>query len=432
MQRSDVRPVYEDEKENNYKPQTLPKTRVEQITAPVTDHGKSVPAHKKPRYKQPTVRNEASELANRDLDSSAVDGNHTDFVTQSYEGLPHTSSRAPNERSTFSDLTTPAHGLQANAGIDTTRSLPGSRNSKEQGPVDVEQLRAQKKASGTEESSWTKRSTRSPDETMFPKLTSSVLGEEANPFGEYDSSPRDPGNAFGSIPPTPTDAASSSHDAYPYIVNDSWGYEQSHFEKMAEELAEEDLMRAGKRSGLFGSSRDSSTASSNPFFGNLTPSLISIESCPSDEERTDGNEHYEMAAGGGSDGEEEDTATGKKSPKQLGKHIRNTGIGSWHTDDFIEFSSSEDHVRKTAKYSKYADNRHNNVKTTGYRMPDARNMYNHYVMESTLSSHSSDFQPPADGSSLLAHTGHSVDDIPFSGTRAPRRRLRRLGGLLRP
>ncbi|KAK7951464.1 uncharacterized protein PG986_007192 [Apiospora aurea] len=250
-------------------------------------------------------------------------------------------------------------------------------------------------------------------------LVSSVLGEEANPFGEYDSSPRDPGNAFGSIPATPTDAASSSHDAYPYIVNDSWGYEQSHFEKMAEELAEEDLMRAGKRSGLFDSSRDSSTASSNPFFGNLTPSLISIESCPSDEERTDGNDHYEMAAGGVSDGEEEDTATGKKSPKQLGKHIWDTSIGSWHTDDFIEFSSSEDHVRKTAKYSKYADNRHNNVKTTGYRMPDARNMYNHYDMESTLSSHSSDFQPPADGSSLLAHTGHSMDDIPFSDTRAP-------------
>ncbi|KAK8056293.1 hypothetical protein PG993_001520 [Apiospora rasikravindrae] len=360
---SDARPAYEGEKENDSKPRMLPKSRAEQTNTSATDNGQAVQARKKPRYKQPTVRNEASELANRALDSSALEDNHTYVLTQSYEGLPDNSLRAPNERAKPSDLTTSAH---------------------------------------------------SPDETIFPKFISSVLEEEANLFGEYDSPPMEPDNAFGSIPPTPTDRASSSHDTYPYIVNDSWGYEQSHFEKMAEELAEEDLMRAGKRSGLFDSSRDSSTASSNPFFGNLTPSLISIESCPSDEERTDGNDHYEMAAGGGSDGEEDDTATGKKSPKQL------------------EFSSSEDHVRNTAKYKGYADNRHNNVKTTGYRMPDARNMYNHYDMESTLSSHSSDFQPPVDGSSLLAHTGHSMDDTPLSGTRAPRRRLRHLGGLLRP
>lgn len=159
---------------------------------------------------------------------------------------------------------------------------------------------------------------------MFPKMASSLPKDEASPFGEYHSSPRDPVDGFGSVPLTPTDPAMSTHAAYPRIVNDSWGYDQSHFEKIAEELAEEDLMRAGKRSGLFDSSRESSTASSNPFFSDLTPSLISIESCPSDEERTDGNDHYEMAAGGGSDEEEGEDVASKKSPKQLGECFRNS------------------------------------------------------------------------------------------------------------
>ncbi|KAK7908056.1 hypothetical protein PG985_015359 [Apiospora marii] len=301
--------------------------------------------------------------------------------------------------------------------MDTTRSPPGSRASKKNIPVDVEELLAQKKPSGAGESPQARRSTQSPDATRFPNLTASLPKDEASPFGEYDSSPRNPVNGFGSAPMTPTDPASSIHAAYPRIVNDSWAYDQSHFEKIAEELAEEDLMRAGKRSGLFDSSQQSSTASSNPFFGNLTPSLISIESCPSDEERTDGNYHYEMAAGGGSDEEEEegDDAASKKSPKQL------------------EYSSSEDRAHKTANHSSHADNRHFDVKTTGYHKPDARDMYSNYDMESTFSSHSSDFRPPADSSSLLAHTGHSMDDgIPISGTRAPRHRIRRLGGLLRP
>ncbi|KAK8049541.1 hypothetical protein PG994_011271 [Apiospora phragmitis] len=366
MQLSDARPDYKDAKEKNSRSRKLHKFRVEQTTASVAGNGLAVPARKSNRYKQPTVRNEASELANRALDSSALDDNHTDILIQSYEDLPGIPFRAPNERSEFSDITSPA-----------------------QAPID------------------TKRSTRSQDKTMFTKLTSSLPNEEANPFGE-------PYQLVWLCPRTPTDPASSIHAAYPHIVNDSWGYEQSHFERVAEELAEEDLMRAGKRSGLFTSSRDSSTASSNPFFSNLTPSLISIESCPSDEERTDGNDNYEMAAGGGSDGEEDDTVTSKKSPKQL------------------EFSSSEDRIRKTASCNRYPDDRHANVKTTGYHMPDAGNMYNNHDMDSTISSHSSDFRPPADGSSLLAHTGHSMDDIPFSGTRAPRRRTRRFGGLLRP
>lgn len=273
------------------------------------------------RYKQPTVRNEASELANRGLDSCGPDENHTAVPAQSYGGLPYVPSHASNERSGVSSIASLAQGQPYNTVMDTSRSPPGSRASKKNTPVDVEELPAQKKPSGAGELAQAKRSTRSLDDTMFPKLTTSLPKDEASSFSEYDSSPRDPVNGFGPPPLTPTDPASSLHAAYPHIVNDSWEYDQSHFEKIAEELAEEDLMRAGKRSGLFDLSRQSSTASSNPFFGNLTPSLISIESCPSDEERTDGNDYYEMAAGGGSDEEEEDAVASQKSPKQLGKHF---------------------------------------------------------------------------------------------------------------
>ncbi|KAK8114664.1 hypothetical protein PG999_006733 [Apiospora kogelbergensis] len=168
---------------------------------------------------------------------------------------------------------------------------------------------------------------------------------------------------------------------------------------MAEEMAEEELMRAGKRSGLFDSSKSSSTASSNPFFRNLTPSLISIESCPSDEERTDGNDHYELAtAADGSDEEEEDTTASKENPKQL------------------EFSSSDEQNRKT---SNRGYNGNHAIRTTQNHEPITRDLYKNHGMESAISSHSSDFRPPTDGSSLLAHTGHSMDNVPIAGSQPP-------------
>ncbi|KAK7970723.1 hypothetical protein PG988_009796 [Apiospora saccharicola] len=390
MELTDARPGHQDEKENNPKPRTLPRSRVEHTTTSVADDGQAVPARMNMRYKQPTVRNEDSELTNIGLDSSAPDEVHTAMPTQSYGGLSYISSHASNERSGFLNIDSPAQGPPSNTTMDRTRSPPGSRTSKNNIPTEVEELPARMKPSGTGESPRAKRSTRSPDDTIFPKLTGSVRKDEYSPFGEYDSSPRDPVNGFGSAPRLqPT----RPHQSTP-LIPALW-------------------MIHG---GLFDSSRQSSTASSNLFFGNLTPTLISIESCPSDEERTDGNDHYEMAAGNGSDEEEEyeDNSASKKSPKQL------------------EYSSSEDRTHKTTSYNSYADNRHRDVKTTGYHMPDARNMYNNYDMESTISSHSSDFRPPADNSSLRAHTGHSMDGIPFPDTRAPRHRIRRLGGLLRP
>ena len=265
---------YNDEKENCFEHQKLPQIRVEASTVSATNSGRATPARKKMKYKQPTVRNEASELANKFFDSSAPD-DHSEIPTRSSEDPAPTSSHISAKRSDFSGIQEPPRA---------TLSSP-----------------------------------QCPDENAFPELRYPLRGEEANAFDMYDSSPRDLYGGFGSFPPTPTDPTSSNHFAHPHIADDSWEFDQSRCEKMAEEMAEEELMRAGKRSGLFDSSKSSSTASSNPFFRNLTPSLISIESCPSDEERTDGNDHYELAtAADGSDEEEEDTTASKENPKQLG------------------------------------------------------------------------------------------------------------------
>lgn len=133
-------------------------------------------------------------------------------------------------------------------------------------------------------------------------------------------------HAFDYMPPTPVDWVPANYGAQPRVADDdgAWGEDVSEAEAMTAMLAEEELLQAGKRSGLFGGSWGGSATSSCPKSSLLTPSLISIESCSSDEERTDGNGHYEMAEaeadGTETEGCEETGASGsrKRYPKQLG------------------------------------------------------------------------------------------------------------------
>lgn len=140
------------------------------------------------------------------------------------------------------------------------------------------------------------------------------------------SSKKDVKQTFEYMPPTPVDWAPVDYGAQPRVAdgNGAWGEDFSEVEEIAAILAEEELLQAGKRSGLFGGSWDGSTTSSCPKSSLLTPSLISIESCSSDEERTDGNGHYEMAEAEADSTETEGceetdmSSSRKRYPKQLG------------------------------------------------------------------------------------------------------------------
>jgi hypothetical protein len=105
----------------------------------------------------------------------------------------------------------------------------------------------------------------------------------------------------------------------PQVRRDSWEHDQSYFERQAEQLVEEELMQAGKLSGLFDQSRSSSATSTNPtssMYSHLTASLISIESCDSNEDRNDGNVHYQLSNESDDDGSDTEHVA---ATKQLGK-----------------------------------------------------------------------------------------------------------------
>ncbi|ORY62258.1 uncharacterized protein BCR38DRAFT_235954 [Pseudomassariella vexata] len=236
-----------------------------------------------------------------------------------------------------------------------------------------------------------------------------------------EPTPSDRNSAFDFVPPTPAEYYFDNNHASPRVRTDSWENIQSSIEQVAEEMAEEDLMRAGKRSGLFGGSYGGSATSTFPFSSNLTPSLISIESCDSGEDRVDGNDHYKMATGGGSDVDDKEINDSKdKSPRQL------------------EFSSNEDRAHKTNLRNTlsvspfkhhYNARQHDNVQKYDPNNAHAESMYHYHDKTSDLSNHASDFHPPSEGSSVVAHTGHSADNVVCrnSSCCTPRRRVRRFG-----
>lgn len=109
--------------------------------------------------------------------------------------------------------------------------------------------------------------------------------------------------------------------------SDSWGGRQSELELGAEDLAQVEMLRAGKLSGLFGGSPDGSETPKVPKVPkvsvprNLTPSLISIVTCDSDEDRANGNDHYEMVITDTSDDEDLETLKQDNTPRRIGEYI---------------------------------------------------------------------------------------------------------------
>ncbi|KAI1845619.1 hypothetical protein JX266_008230 [Neoarthrinium moseri] len=227
---------------------------------------------------------------------------------------------------------------------------------------------------------------------------------------------------FDSMPATPADANWAVLDTEPQVQHDSWGYDQTQYEQEAEQMVEEELMQAGKRSGLFGDVWGSSATSTHPTlssYSHLTVSLISIESCDSDEERNDGNDHYRLSH----DSENEEPEVPQTHmPNQLDfpsmEQRSQSGRGSpcsQRNSSFKQRSDSSSHVKS---------NKSNNS-------PE-KNLYNtNHDAVVNNSSESFEFLPPPEGSSVLAHTGHSEEVIPSledkhnSNSSSPRRNLRR-------
>ncbi|ETS87037.1 hypothetical protein PFICI_00865 [Pestalotiopsis fici W106-1] len=248
---------------------------------------------------------------------------------------------------------------------------------------------------------------------------------------------------FDDMPSTPADAEWDGIDANPQVRRNSWGYDQGHFERqaeqMAEQMVEDELLRAGKHSGLFGlglgfGSFNDSATSTYPtmpsYFSHLTTSRISIESCGSDEDRNDGNAHYQLS--NESELEGSDTVE-EKDVKQIefsGHQSRSNSRQEPHQGGL---ESSRDRLSPLNHTSSYT---HSNKSNTSARR---RLSEQGGRGQEPLSNKSSfDYAPPSEGSSVIAHTGHSHENFAGLGNTygstsneshagTPRRRIRRFG-----
>ncbi|KAI0596236.1 hypothetical protein F4775DRAFT_604028 [Biscogniauxia sp. FL1348] len=234
----------------------------------------------------------------------------------------------------------------------------------------------------------------SPREEFIPFPDANTKSRFRNWEDTYFPMPDPPDFKYASRwgePPTPSDPPYGGA-AFPCFIRDPWSYSQSDVEREAEEMAEQDLAAAGKLFGDFGSSWGGSGTSCFPISSSLTRSMISIESCDSDEYRNDRNVAYEMAEASDA---EETVGGGDKSVKKL------------------EFSSEDDRHRKTAGHDlkRLADKRSGEIRKSPSKPAklNARNLYDND--DNNDSDTSSDILPGVTGSSIIAHTGHSLDNL---------------------
>ncbi|KAK6078675.1 hypothetical protein SCUP234_06013 [Seiridium cupressi] len=252
-------------------------------------------------------------------------------------------------------------------------------------------------------------------------------------------------DAFDSVPSTPVDGGWDDFEPHPQIRRDSWENNQDHFEQqaehMVEQMVEDELMRAGKHSGLFGlGSWGSSTASTYPtlssYLSHLTTSLVSIESCGSDEVRNDGNAHYQLSNESdlkGSDTvDERDFKQPELSSHEDRPYSRRSSCKSNSKSSHSRSSLSSKHLSHTSSHVKSRSN------NDSPRNSNTQEHLNDDGGSSSSNKSSFDFLPPPQGSSIRAHTGHSEDNVTHfdtlrdntsvtSSTRTPRRRIRRFG-----
>ncbi|KAI8629361.1 hypothetical protein F5Y19DRAFT_475350 [Xylariaceae sp. FL1651] len=202
-------------------------------------------------------------------------------------------------------------------------------------------------------------------------------------------------------PVTPKDPPYADASGSSCVINDSWTEIRSDLEWEAEELAERDLAAAGKLLTSTESSWGGSTTSSFPMSSFLTKSNISIVSCESDTDCSDSN--FVSSSG---DGYPVEGTAGSNEGKPAER---------------IEFSSENDRRQKTVASCPTSEVF---VSYSGYLNGDLarasgcwkNNPYNKQDNDNgDYNDDDADNLPSPVGSSLIAHTGHSADDLRSGG-----------------
>ncbi|KAI0526075.1 hypothetical protein F5B22DRAFT_267748 [Xylaria bambusicola] len=226
--------------------------------------------------------------------------------------------------------------------------------------------------------------------------------------------PVEPEATFNWEPLTPTDLPYTGVSHSPHVMSDSWSEAcQTDMEREVEEMAERDLAFASK---LFDSSLSSSLAgggsatTSSAFpVSSYIASNMSIVSYNSDDSD---NDHDHVATPSAIDSEPDEDVTAADKQKHT-KHI--------------EFSSEEEQIAKSKLPTELTVARvrnRNNHRMTERKNTNKNNMYNipDGAQDEERNNEEDDvvkYDSSPIGSSLLGHTGHSMDDLDVRNTPPP-------------
>ncbi|KAJ2994030.1 hypothetical protein NUW58_g1659 [Xylaria curta] len=203
-------------------------------------------------------------------------------------------------------------------------------------------------------------------------------------------------------PLTPTDLPYASNSQLPCTVRDLlWDYQTS-MEREVEEMAERDLASAGKLFDSLSESLGGSATSTCPITSVITTSNMSIVSYNSDSD----------------DGGNDTAAAGTREAK-LGKNVED--VGAIKPTRRLEYSSEEERQQKitTSKsrnesstaYLEHSDRCiAKNPRSLSPRKKMNNEVYNEYGGNQVDDNDVDSFPSPI-LSSLIGHTGHSVDDL---------------------
>ncbi|KAI0443301.1 hypothetical protein F4803DRAFT_574705 [Xylaria telfairii] len=195
-------------------------------------------------------------------------------------------------------------------------------------------------------------------------------------------------------PLTPTDVPCARHTHSPHVASELWSDYHTDIEREAEEMAERDLAFAGKLFDSLSGSLGGSATSTFPTTSFVTRSNISIVSCDSDSDYSENNTTTPSIK----EAEVEEAVEGTEANKPVGR---------------IEFSSEEEQenwakskalTEPSIAYLKHQDRRMTNPST-----PE-RNMYNQ-PNDGYDDDDDTSYPLSPVGSSLIGHTGHSVDEL---------------------
>ncbi|KAI8947145.1 hypothetical protein F4801DRAFT_595818 [Xylaria longipes] len=267
-------------------------------------------------------------------------------------------------------------------GKSTNHSVHGPRSAMPQIPLDYNPEANMDHAPALHPFSTAENSVRRPVEDNAP-----VAADEPELFFSYAE------------PLTPTDAPYAHQTHAPYVVSDSWSDYHIDMEREAEEMAERDLAFAGKLFDSLSGSLGGSATSTFPTTSFATRSNISIVSYHSDSDHSDN-----------------DTATisieGPEVEEVVEKAVERTEANK--AIERIEFSSEEEQQNstkpKTLTEPSIAYLEHKGRCIAELSPSQKKNMYNQ-LDEGQDDDDGADYPPSPIGSSLIGHTGHSVDEL---------------------